>query len=59
MLIEGLKGGADLDRNGIIEVDELKLYVKHEVPKLAQRHFGRRQFPIANGRGDSFPLVKK
>ncbi len=59
VLIEGLKGGADLDRNGIVEVDELKLYVKDEVPKLAQRHFGRRQFPITNGRGDSFPLVKK
>jgi len=59
VLINGLKGGADMDRNGIVEVDELKLYVKNKVPELARKRFGRRQLPIATGRGDSFPLVRK
>jgi uncharacterized caspase-like protein len=58
VLLEGLRGSADLDGNGIVEVDELKLYVKREVPVLAQKRFGRRQLPVATGRGQSFPLVQ-
>lgn len=33
--IEGLWGSADLDRNGMITIDELKNYVSNEVPKLS------------------------
>jgi len=57
VLIKGLEGAADLDGNGVVEVDELKLYVKDRVPKLSQKRFGRRQLPVATGTGESFPLV--
>lgn len=57
VLLEGLGGAADLDGNGLVEVDELKLHVKRQVPELAQQVFGRRQFPTASGMGQSFPLV--
>ncbi len=59
ILLEGLRGNADLDSNGVVEVDELKLYVRKQVPELSQKIFGKKQLPVAFGKGESFPLVRK
>ena len=59
VLLEALKGAADYDGNGLVEVDELKIYIKKRVPILSQQHFNRRQLPVATGTGDSFPLTGK
>ncbi|MDM8517767.1 caspase family protein [Desulfobacterales bacterium HSG16] len=58
VLLEGLKGAADYDNSGVVEVDELKIYVKKEVPRLSLKIFKRKQLPVAYGKGESFPLVR-
>jgi hypothetical protein len=59
VLLEALKGAADYDGNGLVEVDELKMYIRNQVPELSQKRFNRRQLPVATGTGDSFPLTGK
>ncbi|KPK23768.1 MAG: hypothetical protein AMK69_17520, partial [Nitrospira bacterium SG8_3] len=44
-LIEGLKGRADSDRNGLITVDEIYRYVSEHVPRAT----GQEQHPIKKG----------
>jgi uncharacterized caspase-like protein len=44
-LLEGLRGKADLDGDGVIAVDELYRYVSMEVPKAT----GQNQHPIKKG----------
>ena len=44
-LLEGLRGKADIDTDGIITVDEVYRYVSKEVPKATEQ----RQHPIKKG----------
>ncbi|MFB3925688.1 MAG: caspase domain-containing protein, partial [Syntrophales bacterium] len=56
VLVEGLKGRADTDRDGFIRTLELASYVDSEVPALAEKIFKRAQYPTATPTGQSFPL---
>ncbi|BAI80377.1 conserved hypothetical protein [Deferribacter desulfuricans SSM1] len=58
VLAEGLKGKADLDKDGFIKTLELATYVDSEVPTLADKIFKRSQYPVASPTGQSFPLGK-
>ena len=53
-VIDGLKGNADLDKDGQINLEELSLYTKKRVPDYVRAEFGgERQMPhlINNSRG--------
>ena len=53
-VIDGLKGNADLDKDGQINLEELSLYTKKRVPDFVRAEFGgERQMPhlINNSRG--------
>lgn len=56
VLAEGLKGKADLDKDGFIKTLELATYVDSEVPTLADKIFKRSQYPVASPTGQSFPV---
>jgi uncharacterized caspase-like protein len=47
-VLEGLKGGADRDRDGIVTVSELYEYVESHVDRAARRAGGR-QRPLMKG----------
>ncbi len=44
-LLEGLRGKADTDKDGIITVDEIYRYVSREVPRAT----GQEQHPVEKG----------
>jgi uncharacterized caspase-like protein len=44
-LLEGLRGKADMDKDGIITVDEAYRYVSREVPRAT----GQEQHPVKKG----------
>jgi uncharacterized caspase-like protein len=44
-LIEGLKGKADMDKDGLITVDEAYRYVSYQVPRAT----GQEQHPVKKG----------
>ncbi len=44
-LLEGLKGKADLDGDGVITVDEIYTYVSKKVPEVT----GQNQNPVKKG----------
>lgn len=58
VLSEGLRGGADLDRDGFVKTTELANYVEDEVPELAEKLFSRKQYPVASPSGQGFPMVR-
>jgi WD40 repeat protein len=58
VVVEGLKGAADADRDGFVKTLELADYVDNQVPELAERVFKHKQFPIISPSGHGFPLVK-
>jgi uncharacterized caspase-like protein len=45
-LTQGLKGNADRDGNGIVDIDELYNYVEKLVKQTAENRFGRSQRPV-------------
>ena len=45
-LAQGLKGGADFDRNGIVDSDELYRYTMDQVVAAADRELNARQTPV-------------
>jgi formylglycine-generating enzyme required for sulfatase activity len=45
-LVEGLAGGADYDRDGVVNVDELYRYTFEKVPLAAQQELNARQRPV-------------
>ncbi len=51
-LLQGLKGRADLNKNGEISTLELAQFVSDEVPKITQD----RQFPIHESQGSPFTI---
>ena len=58
VLAEGLKGAADLDKDGFIKTIELASYVDEKVPELAEKVFRHKQFPVVAPSGQAFPIVR-
>lgn len=58
-LLEGMDGGADANRDGIITVRELLTYVEERTDELSEKYLGRRQYPVADSRGMDFPILLK
>jgi hypothetical protein len=57
-LVQGLKGAADLNRDGIVSLQELYEYVEREVTQRA-RAVGGNQHPVMKGELEGvLPLVK-
>ena len=57
-LLEGLRGKADRNNNGTVEVRELADYVEELLPQIT-RKWGYEQFPFSSTEGSSFTLVPK
>ena len=57
-LIRGLEGAADSNRNGLVEVGELAIYVEDEVPRVTRRLFNYEQFPMHDTKGQNFPISR-
>jgi uncharacterized caspase-like protein len=57
-LLQGLRGAADRNRNGTVEVRELADYVEETLPTIT-RKWGYEQFPFSSTEGNSFTLVPK
>jgi WD40 repeat protein len=57
-LIRGLEGAADSNRNGLVEVGELAIYVEDEVPRVTLRLFNYEQFPMHDTKGQNFPISR-
>jgi len=58
ILTEGLKGKADINKDGIIKTRELSMYVEDTVPKIAETVFNFPQYPIVTDIGQAFPIGK-
>jgi len=58
VVVEGLNGAADADKDGFVKTLELADYVDNQVPELAERVFSHKQFPIVSPTGQGFPLVR-
>ena len=58
VIVEGLNGAADADKDGFVKTLELADYVDNQVPELADRIFKRKQYPIVSPTGQGFPLAK-
>jgi uncharacterized caspase-like protein len=58
VLVEGLKGKADYDKDGFIKTLELANYIDDKVPILAEKIFKRSQYPTATPHGQAFPIGK-
>ncbi len=56
VLVEGLKGKADLDGDKLIKTFEIANYVDSDVPPLAEKIFHKAQYPTATPTGQSFPV---
>ncbi len=58
VIAEGLKGGADMDKDGFVKTTELADYVDNEVPELAEKIFKHKQYPVISPSGQGFPLSR-
>ena len=58
VLSEGLKGNADMDKDGFVKTTELANYIEDEVPELAETLFHRKQYPVASPSGQGFPVAR-
>ncbi len=58
VVVEGLNGKADADKDGYVKTLELADFVDTQVPDLAERVFKRKQFPIVSPSGQGFPLAR-
>jgi uncharacterized caspase-like protein len=57
-LVQGLKGTADLDRDGIVSLQELYQYLEQEVSRKS-RAVGGNQHPVMKGEMEGLlPLAK-
>ena len=45
VLAEGIQGLANTDKDGYVKKNELANYIEDTVPELAEKVFGRQQFP--------------
>jgi WD40 repeat protein len=58
VVVQGLLGQADADRDGYVKTLELANYVDSQVPEIAERVFGQRQYPIVAPTGMGFPITQ-
>jgi WD40 repeat protein len=58
VVVEGLRGKADADKDGFVKTGELADYVDNEVPELAEQLYKHKQFPTQAQNGQAFPLVR-
>jgi WD40 repeat protein len=58
VMVEGLRGAADADKDGFVKTLELADYIDNEVPLIAERVFKHRQYPIVSPSGQGFPLSR-
>ena len=56
-LLDGLRGGADMDKDGFIKIYELADYVEEQVIILSEEVFKRQQTPTIQI-GTNFPIGK-
>lgn len=52
------KDKADKGKTGYIKTTDLIDYVESEVPKIAEKHFRRKQYPTTAVSGQGFPIGK-
>lgn len=57
VVLQGLDGLADVQKNGYVSTLDLASYVGDQVPKVAGEVFKREQFPNLHSAGQSFPIV--
>ena len=57
VVLRGLDGEADVQKNGYVSTLDLASYVGDQVPKVAGEVFKRQQFPNLHNAGQSFPIV--
>jgi len=55
-LLQGLKGQADNDQDGVLTIDELCTYARYEVPKITEKKWKYPQTPVRLTQGDSFAI---
>ncbi|MBV1776422.1 hypothetical protein KSF73_11955 [Burkholderiaceae bacterium DAT-1] len=55
-MTEGLSGIADVNQDGFITTAELTSYIDEMIPRLAQKVFGKEQFPTVNNGSQIFPV---
>jgi hypothetical protein len=58
-LISGLRGDADTDKDGFVEVHELGEFVVMEVQRISEQRFGQVQSPWIEMHGNFFPVTRK
>lgn len=58
-LLEGLRGAADHNNNGTIEVGELADYIEESIPSITKRKWNYEQFPFRDIQGASFSVMSK
>ncbi len=54
-IVEGLKGKADMNKDGFIKITELSDYVEENVVILSEKIFKRQQTPVIQT-GANFPI---
>lgn len=57
VVLRGLDGKADVQKNGCVSTLDLASFVGDQVPKVAVQIFRREQFPNLHNAGQSFPIV--
>jgi hypothetical protein len=58
VVAEGLKGKADLNKDGAVNTLELATFVDDQVPALAEKVFKHKQYPLVSPSGQGFPLTR-
>ena len=58
VLMDGIAGKADSDRNGFVSVKELSIYVESVVPEITYSTWGYEQVPQSLLPREDFPLVQ-
>ena len=58
VVAEGLKGRADLNKDGAVNTLELATFVDDQVPQLAEKVFKHKQYPLVSPSGQGFPLTR-
>lgn len=58
VVLQGLQGKADSDKDGYVTLSELANYVESEVPELSYEKWGYEQIPQKDLRKQDFPLAE-
>ena len=58
VLVDGLKGKADMNQDGFVKTTEIADYLDDEVPLIAEKVFNHAQYPIISPSGNAFPITK-